>query len=257
MLIGVPVADRDQFRKLSVSFASTFDPVVQGEQRDQCVRDSVELMDYIENLARELAKDRDHAGGHGLLTTLITAEEDGSKLSMEELVANVGMLLVAGNETTADLISTGVGLLLGHPDQLALLRADPSLVDSALLEILRYEAPLQFSPRIAADDIDIEGGRTIPKGSKVLFGHGSANRDPRQFDMPDVFDIRRNDRHHLAFAAGPHFCIGNALALAEGRVFFRQLLERFGKIEPAGAAKWREGRLIQRGFDYLPVAVTG
>ena len=250
-LIGVPFADRERFRRLSVAFASSIDPLVVGEERDQVIRESVELFDYV----RELAQDRSRESGDDLLSTLIQAEEDGSKLDMDELVAQVCMLLVAGNETTADLITTGLALLLQHPDQLALVRDDPTLIDSAMLEVLRYESPLQFSPRLAAEDIDDVGDSTIPKGSRVFFGHGSANHDPRQFERPDEFDIRRGDRSHLAFAAGPHFCIGNGLALAEGKAFFRDFFARFDNVTLAGDPELRLDRFIQRGYKKLPLKV--
>lgn len=250
-LIGVPIADREHFRRLSVAFTETFDPTVMGERRDRAITQSVELFDYV----KELALDRTRAPGEDLLTTLIQAEEDGSRLSMDELLASVCMLLVAGNETTADLIATGLGLFMAHPDQLAELRADPSLMGTALLEVLRYQSPLQFSPRIATEHLEL-GSESIPKGGKVLFGHGSGNRDPRQYDDPEVLDIRRGDKRHLAFAAGPHFCIGNQLALSEGEIFFRTLFDRFGEIVPAGPAEMRTDRLFQHGYAKLPVSIA-
>lgn len=247
-LIGVPINDREQFRKLSVAFTETFDPTIQGERRDLAIRGSVELFDYL----KDLAVDRSRAKGEDLLSTLIDAEEDGEKLTMDELVANVCMLLVAGNETTADLIATGLVQFMAHPDQFADLRADHGLIPSALLEVLRYEAPLQFAPRIAAVDTEL-GGNAIPKGTNVFFCHGSANWDPRIFENPDTFDIRRNDKRHLAFATGPHFCIGNSLALKEGELFFRTFLDRYGDIELTKPAELRTDRFFQHGYANVPV----
>lgn len=248
MLIGVPIADREHFRRLSIAFTETFDPTIDGERRDKAIRASVELFEYV----KDMAVDRTRAPGEDLLSTLIHAEEDGSRLSIDELVASVCMLLVAGNETTADLIATGLALFLDHPDQLIELRKDPALISTALLEVLRYESPLQFSPRIANEEVQL-GPETLAKGSKVLFGHASGNRDPRQYDRPDEFDIRRGDRRHLAFAAGPHFCIGNSLALTEGEVFFRILFERFPEITATGPGVKRTDRLFQHGYGQLPV----
>lgn len=199
-LLGVPIADRERFRRLSIAFTETFDPTIAGGRRDQAIRDSVELFDYVEQLAR----DRGREAGEDLLSTLVRAEEDGEKLDMDELVASVCMLLTAGNETTADLISTGLALFLQHPDQLRELRNDHSLIELAMLEVLRYESPLQFSPRIASDEVEV-GGQLIPEGAKVFFGHGSANRDPRQYVRAEEFDIHRRDKRHLAFAARAHF----------------------------------------------------
>lgn len=247
-MMGVPIADRERFRRLSVAFTETGDATIVGERRDKAIRDSVELFDYV----RELAEDRNRAAGDDLLTTLIHAEEDGSKLNMDELVACACMLLVAGNETTADLMATGLGMLLEHPDQFEALQEKPELIESAMHEVLRYHSPLQFSYRIATRDIDTDTA-VIPKGSNVLFCHGSANRDPRQYSRAEEFDIRRGDRRHLAFAAGPHFCIGNTLALTEGRVFFSKLLERFSSIQATGTSQWRTDRVFQRGYKTLPV----
>jgi len=247
-LIGVPIADREHFRELSVGFTKTFDPTIDGEHRDRAIRQSVELFDYVKGMA----VDRTRSPGNDLLTTLIQAEEDGSRLSMDELIACVCMLLVAGNETTADLIATGLALFLAHPEQLGELRKDPALIGTALLEVLRYESPLQFSPRIATEEVQL-GPETLAKGSKVLFGHASGNRDPRQYERPDEFDIRRGDKRHLAFAAGPHFYIGNQLALTEGEVFFRILFERFTDIVATRPGTKRTDRLFQHGYANLPV----
>lgn len=203
---------------------------------------------------RALAVDRHRAPGEDLLSTLVRAEEDGTKLAMDELVACVCMLLVAGNETTADLIATGLALLLAHPGQLDVLRTRPELIDSALHEVLRYEAPLEFSPRIAAEDIPLDG-RVIPQGSRVFFGHGSGNRDPRQFDRAEQFDVTRNDKSHLAIAAGAHFCIGNQLAIAEGREFFTRMLERFPLVKLAGEPAHRTDRFFQHGYASVPIIV--
>lgn len=152
----------------------------------------------------------------------------------------------------SDLIATGTALLLEHPEQLKLLREDRSLLEPALLEILRYKSPIQFSPRIATEDIDDLGPSTIRKGSHVLFGHGSANRDPRQYDRPEDFDITRGDRRHLAFASGPHYCIGNQLALTEGKVFFNKFLDRFNTLEAAGDPVPR-CRFQQHGYVSVPL----
>jgi cytochrome P450 len=247
-LLGVPIADRERFRRLSVAFTETFDPTVMGERRDRAIRESVELFDYV----KALAQDRGRAAGDDLLTTLIDAEEGGAKLTMDELIACTCMLLVAGNETTADLIGTGIVMFMDHPDQFAALRGEPDLIPNALLEVLRYESPLQFSPRIVAEDVRL-GSAELTKGDKVFFSHGSANRDPRVFDDPETFDIRRGDKRHLAFAAGPHFCIGNQLALREGELFFRSLLDRFGAITPTKPAQKRTDRFFQYGFASVPV----
>lgn len=251
-LIGVPIADRELFRQRSIAYTETFDPTIMGERRDRAIRESVELFDYV----GALAEDRRRGTGDDLLSTLINAEEDGEKLTMDELIACTCMLLVAGNETTADLIGTGLALFMEHTDQFKALRADPDLIPSALLEVLRYESPLQFSPRIVAEDLEL-GPAKLVTGDKVIFGHGSANRDPRVFENPDTFDIRRGDKRHMAFAVGPHYCIGNGLALKEGEVFFRTLFDRYGEITPAAPAQWRTDRFFQHGYATIPVHLAG
>ncbi|HEY9414656.1 MAG TPA: cytochrome P450 [Pseudonocardia sp.] len=251
-LLGVPVQDRRFFRNLSLSFALSLDLAVTGDERDRVIEESVQLFDYV----RDLAEDKKNQEADDLLTTLLRAEEDGGRLTLDEIIAQVCMLLVAGNETTADLITTGLALLLRHPDQFHDVRRDHSLIDPALLEVLRFEPPLQFSPRIAATDIHDAGGKTIPRGSNVFFCHGSANRDPRQFERPDEFDIRRGDKRHLAFAAGPHFCIGNQLALTEGAIFFRKLLTTYDRIELTAEPRLRTDRFNQRGYETVPITLT-
>jgi hypothetical protein len=251
-LLGVPVEDRHFFRNLSLSFALSLDLAVTGDERDRVIEESVQLFDYV----RDLAEDKKDQQADDLLTTLLRAEEDGGKLTLDEIIAQVCMLLVAGNETTADLITTGLALLLRHPEQFNAVREDHALIEPALLEVLRFEPPLQFSPRIAATDIPEAGGKTIPAGSNVFFCHGSANRDPRQFERPDEFDIRRGDKRHLAFAAGPHFCVGNQLALTEGAVFFRKLLTTYDRIELTGEPRLRTDRFNQRGYETVPITLS-
>jgi cytochrome P450 len=191
--------------------------------------------------------------GDDLLSRLVTLEADGDRLTDKELMATAGLLLAAGFETTVNLLGTGTHLLATHPDQLALLRDDPSLWPNAVDEMLRYESPVQNTARWAAQEVEV-CGVTVPKGMLVLTMIGGANRDPEVFEDPDRFDVRRpNAREHLSFSAGIHYCVGAALARAEGRIGLQRLFERYPDLALAGTPTLRRTRTL-RGFETLPVA---
>lgn len=181
--------------------------------------------------------------------------DDDDTLSPDELVGMAFLLLVAGHETTVNLISNGVRALLAHPEQLAALRADFGLLDGAVEEMLRYEGPVENATfRFARESVTI-GSRTIPAGDPVLVSLAGADRDPGRFRGPDRFDIRREAQGHLAFGHGVHFCLGAPLARMEGRIAIRTLLERCPGLVPdpdAGEPDWLPGMLI-RGVRRLPV----
>jgi cytochrome P450 len=191
--------------------------------------------------------------GDDLLSRLVMLDSDGDRLTDKELMATAGLLLAAGFETTVNLLGTGTHLLVTHPEQLQVLRDDPSLWPNAVDEMLRYESPVQNTARWAAQDVEIDGV-TIPKGVLVLAMIGGANRDPEVFENPDVFDVRRaNAREHLSFSAGIHYCIGAALARAEGRIGLQRLFERYPDLALAGEPTLRSTRTL-RGFETLPIA---
>jgi cytochrome P450 len=193
------------------------------------------------------------APGDDLLSRLVTLDADGERLTDKELVATAGLVLAAGFETTVNLLGTGTHLLATHPDQLALLREDPSLWPNAVDEMLRYESPVQNTARWAARDVEF-GGVTVRKGTLVLVFMGGANRDPEVFENPDVFDVRRpNARDHLSFSAGLHYCVGAALARAEGRIGLQRLFDRYPDLALAGTPTLRSTRTL-RGFETLPIA---
>jgi cytochrome P450 len=175
---------------------------------------------------RELIAARRAAPAGDLLSELIRAEDEGQRLTEDELIATCILLLVAGHETTVGLISNAVLALLRHPDQLAVLRADPGLAASAVEETLRYDAPVQMTGRVGRDGISV-GDITVPDGGVILMLLAAAGRDPAVFAEPDVFDIRRgNAAGHLAFAAGAHFCLGAPLARLEATVALQELVRR-------------------------------
>jgi cytochrome P450 len=188
-----------------------------------------------------------------MLSALIAAEEAGDKLDEDELLATCILLLVAGHETTVNLIGNGTLALLRHPEQLRRLREDPALIGSAVEELLRYDGPVQRTARIPSEDITI-GGRTIPKGDMVMPFLGAANRDPAQFPDPDRLDITRTDNRHIAFGMGIHFCLGAPLARMEGQIAINTLLRRLPKLALAGQRPEHRQSLTLRGLVSLPVA---
>ncbi|UQW99698.1 cytochrome P450 [Streptomyces sp. RerS4] len=245
-LLGVPDLDREHFRRWSNEVVAPQSEAALGEAH-------VHLSGYL----AELIEAKAHAPGEDLLSALIrTRDEDGDSLSPDELIGMAFLLLIAGHETTVNLIGNGVRALLAHPDQLAALRADyDGLIDGAVEEMLRYDGPVQNTTyRYSAEDVEL-GGVVIPAGVVVLVSLASADRDPARFAEPDVFDIRRAPQGHLAFGHGLHFCIGAPLARMEGRIAIRALLERFPDLaaDPAGGPlAWLSGSLM-RGVSRYPV----
>ncbi|MCX5201820.1 cytochrome P450 [Streptomyces sp. NBC_00237] len=245
-LLGVPDLDRDSFRGWSNEAVAPTSP--EAEQAAYAA-----AMPYLTGLIEA----KREAPGEDLLSALIhTADEEGDRLSQDELLSMAFLLIVAGHETTVNLIGNGLRALFHHPDQLALLRADfPGLIDGAVEEILRYDGPVEGStPRIAREDVEF-GGAHIPAGSMVVIVMADADRDEKRFVDPSRFDIRRDARGHIAFGHGIHFCIGAPLARLEGRIALRSLLERFPELAADGspdAGPWIPGPLI-RGVRKLRV----
>ncbi|MEU8618542.1 cytochrome P450 [Streptomyces sp. NPDC048623] len=245
-LLGVPAADRESFRRWSNELVAP-----NGTMSE---REAVEgFGGYLD----ALIEDKRAAGPQDdLLSALIaTRAEDGDRLSLPELRALGYLLLIAGHETTVNLIANTVRLLLGHPGQLAAVRADFGLVDAAIEESLRYDGPVETGTyRFAREDVEI-AGTVIPARAIVLVGLAAGARDPGRFPDPDRFDVRRDPRGHLAFGHGIHFCLGAPLARLEGRIAVRSLLERFPRLEldpEAPPYEWIQGLLI-RGTRRLPV----
>jgi cytochrome P450 len=215
-LLGVPATDRARFQGWSARLARSLDPsaLIAGEIPAEVPQTRAEFADYF----RELIDQRRREPGDDLLSHLIRVEENGDQLTEEELLSTCILLLVAGHETTVNLIANGILALLRHPDQLAALRADPGLAGAAVEETLRYDPPVQMTSRVARGGMRLgERGLEAPDGATVLVLLAAANRDPAVFAEPDRFDLTRaNAGAHLAFAAGPHFCLGASLARLEG-----------------------------------------
>jgi cytochrome P450 len=209
---------------------------------------------FLQRYFRKLIRERRRQRGDDLLSQLLEVEERGDHLSQEELLANCVLLLAAGHETTTNLIGNGVLALLRHPDQLDLLRRRPELIESAVEELIRYDSPVQWTGRMALEELEI-GGEVIPKGQTVAVGLGAANRDPAQFARPEVLDLQRSEARHLGFGHGIHFCLGAALARVEGQIAIRTLLDRFPDLRLLeDAPVWRRNFTL-RGLERLLVGV--
>ncbi|QTZ96465.1 cytochrome P450 [Streptomyces auratus AGR0001] len=245
-LLGVPFLDREAFRAWT-------DVLLVGAATPEAWEALVAMTGYLDDLVKKKRADP----GDDLLSDLIAvSDEDGDRLSEQELLGMAQLLLIAGYETTANLISNGVLALLTHPAQLAALRADLSLIDNAVEEMLRYEGPIETSTfRFTTEATEI-AGTVIPGGGEVVLPViADAGRDPVRFGDPGCFDIARDARGHVAFGHGIHFCLGAPLARMEARIAVRTLLERCPTLEldahPADL-RWRLGALL-RGPRHLPV----
>jgi cytochrome P450 len=249
-LLGIPSEDAEQFKRWSRDIAPILDPILMPDQQLRVAAAGEALALYFEDLIAE----RRRGLGDDLVSELIAAEEAGHKLSPDELRATCVLLLVAGHETTMNLIGNGLHALLRNPEQMSALRRDPSLIKSAVEELLRYDGPVHLTARTALEDVEL-GEYRIAKGEMAIVALGAANRDPAEFREPERLDIARNPNRHIAFSAGPHFCVGATLARVEAQIVFRKLVERFPNIEmTVDEPEWRE-TITLRGLKSLPVSL--
>ena len=250
-MMGVPVADHERFKGWSLDIARGLDSILLPPDSD-VPRRSAAARHAISDYFRQLIAARRASPRGDLLSALIAAEEAGDKLNEEELIATCILLLIAGHETTVNLIGNGVLALLRHPDELHRLRQTPALIASAVEELLRYDGPVQRTARVAGDDVTI-GGRTIRRGDMVMPFIGAADRDPAQFADPDRLDLGRADNRHIAFGWGIHFCLGAPLARVEGQIAIDTLVRRLPRLAlVAEHAEYRQS-LTLRGLKTLPV----
>ena len=248
-MFGMPTEDHRKLKDWSQDFAEMLGNFQHNPGRAARVLASVEAMSsYFRDLVRQQAD----KPTEGLINAFATAEVDGDRLTEEEVVANIIVTMVGGQETTTNLIGNGLLTLLRNPDQLQHLRDEPTLIPSAVEELLRYESPSQHTARIARTDIEL-GGTAIREGDAVIAVMGAANRDPDRFPDPDRLDLSRTDNRHLAFAWASHFCFGAPLARLEGQIVLTSLLQRLPELGLASQkVEWRPN-LGLRGLVALPV----
>jgi pimeloyl-[acyl-carrier protein] synthase len=248
-MLGVPVADRDHLKAWSANYAEVLGNFQHNPDRAERVLKSVDEMTSYFYARMQEQKTRPR---NGLIHAFMTTEIEGDRLTQDEIIANLIITMVGGQETTTNLIGNGIVTLLRNADELARLRADLSLIPSAVEELLRYESPSQFTVRIAPEDVEL-GEKVIRKGQSVFAVMGAANRDPERFPDPDRFDIERPDNRHVAFGFASHFCFGAPLARIEAQVAFETMLRRLPELElEPGPLVWREN-LGLRGLKALPV----
>ncbi|HET6838235.1 MAG TPA: cytochrome P450 [Bradyrhizobium sp.] len=252
-MLGIPEEHREMFYHSSRNGGRLLDPVpLSAAEIAEANAGNAAAQLYFQ----ELFELRRRNPGDDLTTQLVHAEEDGHKLSNEELTANIILLFGAGHETTANLIGNGLLALHRNPDQLALLRANPALITGAIEEFLRYDSSVQMTGRVALEDIDDLGAKRIPKGEAVLCLLGSANRDPAVYpDRPDRLDIARPNVRPLSFGGGIHFCLGAQLARIEAEIAIATLLRRLPdlRLDDAEHPQWRP-TFVLRGLTALPAS---
>ena len=248
-MLGLPPADREQFKQWSndvMAFLGTGRPQVDVARRAQ--QGVYALKGYL----RSIFSQRRQSPQDDLISALLIVEQEGDRLSEEEMFGMCVFLLVAGHETTLALIGNGLLALLRHPDRKRTLQDDPALIETAVEEFLRYDSPIQHQTRVAREDFELEG-RQIRQGQRVLPMLGAANRDPAQFDDPDRLDIRRQPNPHLAFGYGIHFCLGAPLARLEGQIAIGAILRRMPALQlMTESLTWRV-HTSMRNPEMLPV----
>lgn len=248
-MLGVPVSDHEKLKQWSIDFAEILGNFLHDPDRVARVAQSVrDMTEYFRAAIHQQETDPHE----GLVLSLVQAEVDGGHLTEEEIIANSILTMIGGQETATNLIGSGLLTLLRHPEQMRMLEADPSLIPSAVEELLRWESPIQHTARVAPEDFTL-GGKLIRRGQTVVAVLAAGNRDPERFPNPDVLDLKRGDKGHLAFGWAAHFCFGAPLARMEGQIAFSTLLRRLKNLELASEDfVWREN-LGLRGLSGLPV----
>ncbi|MGH0030636.1 MAG: cytochrome P450 [Myxococcota bacterium] len=249
-LLGVPAEDHRQFKEWAATLVNSLGeggPLVRGPEFDRALE---ALLDYLRGVIAKRRSDPQQ----DLISGMIAAQEERDALTDQELLSNSLLLLLAGHETTTNLIGNGTLALLRNRDQWEKWVADRDLVEPGIEELLRYDSPVQATVRVPTEDIEI-AGQTIPEASVVVCLIGSANRDPEAFDRPDTLDVTRRNVRHLSFGFGEHFCLGAGLARLEAKLAFTSLLDRAPKLELASEQVEHRPNLLLRGLKALPVRV--
>ena len=248
-LLGVPPEDEATFTAWSRGIARSVDPTILRSPEVEAA--IVEARHGLQTYLDELLAARRRKPGNDLLSALAAVDADGDRISPRQIVALAQLLLVAGHETTVNLIGNGMLALLRAPDQLELLRRSPELAGPAVDELLRFDSPVQITQRVVVEDMEVVGC-PVSAGDEIMLVLGAANRDPAVFPNPRHLDVTRDARRHVAFGGGIHHCLGAALARMEGEIAFGTLLSCFGRIELAGTPT-RRPTFTLRGLESLPV----
>jgi cytochrome P450 len=248
-LLGVPAEDHRQFKSWASEIVASLGQPTAGDRRSDALPAMQKLFGYLSGIIA----DRRREPRDDLISAMVQAQEEEDALSDMELLATSNLLLIAGHETTTNLIGNGLLALLREPDELARLRADAALLPTAIEEMLRFDGPVQATVRVAREDFEIDGNQ-IPEGSLLLVGIGAANHDPAVFNEPERLDVGRDPNPHLAFGFGAHFCLGAPLARLEGQIAFRMLLERFPNMTLATETPQYRSNPVLRGLVSLPIS---
>ncbi|MFI7603377.1 cytochrome P450 [Actinoplanes sp. NPDC049681] len=247
-LLGVPEPDRAQFQELVRDWTRVLE-VVTSDVLKTADPAAATIREYLAGLTAE----RRRKPADDMISALVAAEDDGDKLTEDELLTMAALLFAAGFETTTNLLANSVVALLRNPEQLALLRTDPGLAPSAVEELLRYDTPVQLISRVAWDDIEV-AGVPVSGGERFVAYLGAGNRDPERFAEPDRLDLTRADNAPLSFGGGIHYCLGAPLARLEAQIALPALVDRFPKLDFAAAPERRDSLAI-RGYTRLPISV--
>ena len=248
-LLGVPREDHVRLRDWSQAIVHMYEPNVGADTKQAAIEASTAFSDYV----RDVVEQRRSAPGVDLISDLISARDDGAKLSDDELVASVVLLLNAGHEASVNVFGNGIHALLQHPDQLARITSGEVPVEVALEELIRYDAALQLFERTATADVEVSG-QLIRAGEKIACLMGSANRDADAFTHADAFDVARDPNPHVGFGMGLHFCLGAPLARLELQISLKTLLDRFPQLRLVGEAP-RRPTWVLRGFERIDIEV--
>ncbi len=247
-LLGMPIEDCDMLHEWSTKLSRVLDPLISIKEYEHLNGIVQQFQDYIHALIFE----REKRPQDDLISGLIAARNQGDRLREDELSTVCMQLFITGEETTVNTIGNGMLALLNHPDQLAKLKAEPHIINSAVEELLRYDSPVQFTGRYATEDIEING-KLIKKGDRVLLGLGAGNHDPREFYQPEKLDITRQENRHLAFADGIHYCLGAVLARAQAHIAIAAIVQNFDELKlNTEKLVWRKN-IYLRGLISLPV----
>ena len=247
-MLGVPPEDRAQFKVWSNQRARVLEPMISDEEREIAEAANRAFDAYF----RPIIEERRAAPRDDIVSALAQAEEEGDRLTERETLNMLRLLLIAGNETTTNLIGNGMLALLRYPDQLQRLREDPGLIPAAVDELLRFDSPVQTDFRRVLEDCEVNGF-AVRRRENIVVLLGAANRDPDVFEDPDRLDVGRGDRSHLSFGRGIHHCIGAPLARLEGRIVLEMLLERFSEIRLLDERPQFRNSIVLRGLESLPV----